>query len=328
MRGVVALALLAGCSFRPGAAPSGTRDGGSEPDASEMLDAMVDAPDVFVPGPCSNGVQDNDETDVDCGGSCGTCAIGQMCSMSARDCGAAICDPTVCRNAVSCKELHDTLPALGDGAYAIKPDANAAAVTTYCDMTTDGGGWTMIGKVDGRHDMYTAWLLSNVNLADMTTPTIGTNTYTCIDAVGLAVNHATTVRFSNSARDRWVKWNLPANRDVTTFWHHSVGYTTINGATQSSVTGTGWNGSTTTCYQNRYGIMNWDGHGGSYPAAARDTQGRTNASEYCMAVGTQTIGMNADGFTQNGNGFDAPADETTWPNGAYNVDPHVAVWVR
>lgn len=328
MRGVVALALVASCSFRPGVVPT-TSDGGD--------DALIDAPDpgpdapldAFIPPICANNVQDNDETDVDCGGTtCPTCMIGETCSQSARDCGAAICDATVCRTAVSCKELHDTIPSLPDGAYSIKPSSNASAVTTFCDMTTDGGGWTLIGKVDKRHDMYTAWLISNVNLADMTTPTIGTNAYACIDAVVLAVDHSTQVRVSNSARDRWVKWNLPANRDVTTFWRHSVGYSTINGATQSSVTGTGWNGSTTTCYQNRYGVMNWDGHGGSYPAAARDTQGRTNANEYCMAVGTQTVGVTADGFTQNGNGFDAPLDETSWPNASYNVDPHVAVWVR
>jgi hypothetical protein len=318
---LVGVLVLAGCGFRPGAL-------GNPADLD--ADAVGSASDASIDAvTCTDGVKNGTETDIDCGGTCGPCAIGMQCTAST-DCAAGVCDPTVCRPPVSCRELRTLQPLVADGAYAIDPDgaASAAAVTTYCDMTTDGGGWTLVGKVDGRHEMHTTWLITNTNTSAMTTPAIGTAGFACIDAVRLAVDVSSEIRFSNSARTRWVKWQLPASRAIGTFWRHTVGYTTINGATQASVTATGWNGATSTCYQNLYGVMNWDGHGGAYPAVGRNTSGNTQGNDLCMSIGTMTSGGTINGFTSNGNQFDAPIDETTWPNTAYNVTPHVAVWLR
>jgi hypothetical protein len=41
---------------------------------------------------CTNKTRDGDESDVDCGGSCPGCAVGQRCS-SRRDCASTTCDP-------------------------------------------------------------------------------------------------------------------------------------------------------------------------------------------------------------------------------------------
>lgn len=322
----IAVVLLAGCGFQPGSLANLT-----DPDAA-VVDPDV-ANDVAIIGDptCSDGILNGTETDEDCGGSCGQCAIGKQCDAST-DCAGGICDPTVCRYPVACSELHKLQPLVIDGAYAIDPDgsASAVAVTTYCDMTTDGGGWTLAGKVDGRHEMHTSWLISNVNTAAMTTPTIGSAGYASIDAVTLAVDHSTEVRLSNSDRSRWVKWLLPASRAVGTFWRHTVGHTSISAATQAAVTATAWDGTTTTCYQNVYGVLNFQMHGGAYPATGRNTTGNTTGSDNCMAIGTMTSTGTVDGFTSNGNEYDAPAADATsaWPNTAYDIDPHVAVWLR
>jgi hypothetical protein len=53
----------------------------------------------------------------------------------------------------------------------------------------------------------------------------------------------------------------------------------------------------------------------------------TSPDDLCLGIGTQLSGVCADGFAQNGNGFDAPSDDVTWPT-AYNVTPHVGVWLR
>ena len=54
----------------------------------------------------------------------------------------------------SCKEILDKGQSHGDGVYTIDPDGKGGVkpFKVYCDMTTDGGGWTLVARI---HNGYT-----------------------------------------------------------------------------------------------------------------------------------------------------------------------------
>ena len=246
------------------------------------------------------------------------------------DCPGAVCNDETgaCVPARQCQALLAAHPAIGDGAYTIDPDGGDGALITFCDMTVDGGGWTLVGKVDGLHNMYTTWLIGPINVDDLATPVIAPSSYTCIDAVPLAVHVASEVRLSNEPRTEWMKWPLPAGRRTATFWQHTVGYSAIFASAASLVTVTRSDGTTKDCYQNDYGVLPADLHGGSYPYTAYNDVGNTTGNDHCVSVGVMVTGTQANGFGQNGNGFDAPGNDAAWPNPSLTLPPRLAVWLR
>ncbi|WP_010663314.1 fibrinogen-like YCDxxxxGGGW domain-containing protein [Marinilabilia salmonicolor] len=70
----------------------------------------------------------------------------------------------------SCKEIKDANPEAVDGIYTIDPDGEGGSepFECYCDMTTDGGGWTLVllsnTAIAGCPRPYWTEAVNNVNL--------------------------------------------------------------------------------------------------------------------------------------------------------------------
>ncbi len=167
---------------------------------------------------------------------------------------AAVLGTSADTAAGSCWEIKRQRPAATDGAYWLVTPAMSEPASFYCDMSTDGGGWVLVGKGrDAWTDSYdgqgTTTALQFPDLNTMSAKTVQLPAETIdgllnggrVDALtdGVRLRRATNTvgtawqesRFRMARRDRWV-WTFGAEHPLSTY--NFGGLFTYSGGTTTS----------------------------------------------------------------------------------------------
>lgn len=175
-------------------APDAEQDAGPNPCGDGVHDEATEACDPGLSECCAADCSGPATSVTECRGAAHECDAVELCDGTSLDCpidealvggetcvgcpeGAycAGCYEGACADSRTfCADLLDRGLALESGIYEVRPSATASVsdndlpVSVYCDMTTNGGGWTMVYKksrLDGRRGDV-LWTDGPVNASD------------------------------------------------------------------------------------------------------------------------------------------------------------------
>jgi Ca2+-binding RTX toxin-like protein len=105
-----------------------------------------------APNSCVDGVQNGNETDVDCGAVCGACANGDSCLVGS-DCQSGLCSGGLCQGAPGTSAVTTSLDVTTDwgGGYCVELRVTNAAstATTGFNVSLDTNGATIFTSWNG-----------------------------------------------------------------------------------------------------------------------------------------------------------------------------------